>query len=224
MIAMTREMTGLDLRQGAWYALEQSGRLLESAALLFDRGDTATAVGLAMFAAEEMGRSQILRDLAKRSDSGDKIHPDNVRKLCEDHATKQELGRGSISINTDRDTGLGKLMTKYQNSPVGTKEWRDAKQELDMATDAKRKRLPDDRHSLRMSAFYVDVKDSGEWNRPNTLNRKEARKHINDVTNDYAVLLSNLEIGSAQSDSAEMLKALETMNPRPSLALPRWPT
>ena len=36
------------LLQGAWYAIEQSGRLLTSATLVYDHGDKSTAVVLSM--------------------------------------------------------------------------------------------------------------------------------------------------------------------------------
>src|SRR5437867_4893873 len=109
---MKREMTGLELRQGAWYALEQAGRLLESAALVFNNGDSATGLGLAMFAAEELGRSSILRDLAKGADAGEKIYPENVREACDDHVVKQKQGISAIAFHTHRDTGLGRLIMK----------------------------------------------------------------------------------------------------------------
>jgi AbiV family abortive infection protein len=216
-------MTGQELRHGVWYAVEQAGNLLGSATLLFSNGQSAAAVGVAMLAAEELGRHRILRDLAKRADSGDQIHPDEVRERCEDHATKQQHGLGGISFHQDRDTQLGKLMMTKLTSPVGSKEWHDASDQLDVVTEAKQKRLPHERHSLRMSAFYVDLQDSGVWSRPNAINRETARRQISDVVNDYAVLRGNLQIESAEEDSAEMLQALKTMTPQPSLPLPRWP-
>src|SRR5262249_34307778 len=118
VFGMRKEMTGLELRQGAWYAIEQAGRLLESATLVFNNGDSATGLGLAMFAAEELGRGSILRDLAKRSDAGEKIYPENVEKACDDHVEKQKQGLGGIAFHTDKDTGLGKLIIKTINSAV----------------------------------------------------------------------------------------------------------
>ena len=54
------------LPQGSWYALEQTGRLLRSAVVLFESGDPSTAVAVAMFGREELGRSRILRVLAQQ--------------------------------------------------------------------------------------------------------------------------------------------------------------
>ena len=58
------------LLQGSWYALEQAGRLLRSAVALFESGDPSTAVAVAMFGREELGRSRILRVLAQQVKAG----------------------------------------------------------------------------------------------------------------------------------------------------------
>jgi AbiV family abortive infection protein len=220
---MKREMTGLELRQGAWYALEQAGRLLESATLVFNNGDSATGLGLAMFAAEELGRSRILRDLADRADAGEKIYPQTVQEACEDHVEKQRKGMFSISFHTDRDTGLGKVMLKQEASAIGSDEWAEAERQLQNATESMKKQLPHSRHNLRMRAFYVGLRDSGDWGRPDAVNREVARTAITDVVNDYAPERDRLQPTLAQQHFPEMLQALERMSPQPLLPLPRWP-
>jgi AbiV family abortive infection protein len=52
--------------RGAWYALQQEGRLLHSAVAVFATGDASTALALAMLAREELGKANMLRDLAWR--------------------------------------------------------------------------------------------------------------------------------------------------------------
>ena len=44
------------LLEGSWYALEQAGRLLRAAVGVFDDGDPATGLVLAMLGREEIGR------------------------------------------------------------------------------------------------------------------------------------------------------------------------
>ena len=51
------------LLEGAAYALEQCGLLLRDANLLYRSGSYASAVALALFAQEELGRWKILRKL-----------------------------------------------------------------------------------------------------------------------------------------------------------------
>jgi hypothetical protein len=66
-------MSADTLRQGAWYGLDQAGRLLRASAVLADEGDPITGAAVAMFGREELGRSKILRDLAERVDAGSTI-------------------------------------------------------------------------------------------------------------------------------------------------------
>jgi AbiV family abortive infection protein len=62
------------LLEGAAYALEQCGLLLRDANLLYRSGSYASAVALAAFAREELGRWKILRDLRKKVLHGDRPH------------------------------------------------------------------------------------------------------------------------------------------------------
>ena len=50
------------LLEGAWYAFEQSGRLLNDAVTLFDGGSHSTAAGIALLGREELGKGRILLD------------------------------------------------------------------------------------------------------------------------------------------------------------------
>jgi hypothetical protein len=58
---MTNPVTAQTLWEGSWLALEQAGRLLRSASILWDSGDPSTAVAIAMLGREELGRSRLLR-------------------------------------------------------------------------------------------------------------------------------------------------------------------
>src|SRR5713101_1274908 len=58
------------LLEGAWYALEQCGRLLHDAITLYEAGRYATASGIAMLAREELGRARILLALAEEVHAG----------------------------------------------------------------------------------------------------------------------------------------------------------
>ncbi len=215
---MGNKLTGIVLRQGAWYAVEQGGRLLQSSGLLLKAGDFCTAVGLAMFAGEELGRSTILRKLAARADSGESISPQAVLNACEDHVEKQRLGNFGIEFNTNRETGLGKLLVKSFDAPVGSKEHQDAEAQIKEAMQAKEKRLPSERHDLRMSAFYVDLTGSGQWRRPSSIDQETAQRAVQEVLNNYLPERDRLLTGlSAAADVSEMAEALEKMNPQPNL-------
>ena len=214
-------LTSTSLLQGAWYAVEQAGRLLTSSVTLFEAGDHSTAVALAMFGREELGRSRILRRLADTVANGATVTPDHVRDACDDHAEKQKAGISSVAMRPDRETGLGKLITKTMENPPASKAWQDAEKQLETITETVVKRMPDDRHQLRMRTIYVDVKESGSWQRPCTMSREEAHHKITDAVNDYACERDRL---SVTQDFPAMADALENMgDPKFSLPPPRWP-
>ena len=71
---MPTSVTPEYLLQGAAYALEQCGLLLRDANSLYSCGSYASAVALAAFAQEELGRWEILRKLRKQVLAGGIIH------------------------------------------------------------------------------------------------------------------------------------------------------
>jgi AbiV family abortive infection protein len=86
MIAISEQT----LLEGSWHALVQAGRLLRSAVLLFDSGDASSALMLAMFVREELGRSRLLRMCAGEVNAGQLYTPCEVAAKCDDHVAKQE--------------------------------------------------------------------------------------------------------------------------------------
>ena len=84
------------LLKGAAYALEQCGLLLRDANSLYSCGSYASAVAVALFAREELGRYRILLDLRTQVLGGGHLTIENIQKRCRDHVTKQEAGMLSI--------------------------------------------------------------------------------------------------------------------------------
>src|SRR5262245_9622839 len=109
------------LLEGAVYALEQSGLLLRDANILYRNRTYASAVALAAFAREEMGRWRILLELRKRVVAGESITTEQVQAECDDHVTKQRAGMLSLTMRTNRDTGLGKLLETRMRTKPGSK-------------------------------------------------------------------------------------------------------
>jgi AbiV family abortive infection protein len=64
---MSTSVTPQYLLEGAAYALEQCGLLLRDANSLYRNGSYSSAVALALFAREELGRYQTLLELRNRS-------------------------------------------------------------------------------------------------------------------------------------------------------------
>ena len=103
---MPASVTPQYLLEGAVYALEQCGLLLRDANLLYQNGSHASAVALAAFAREELGRWRILLELRKKVLGGDNVTIKEIQTRCGDHVRKQEAGVMSIVMRTDTNTTL----------------------------------------------------------------------------------------------------------------------
>jgi AbiV family abortive infection protein len=209
------------LLQGAWYALEQAGRLLNSSAIVLDAGDPGTALGIAMLGREELGKSRMLRKLAADVVRGHVVSENDVRTACGDHEDKQRAAALSTTVRTEVGTGLGRLLQSRALADVQSDEYRAATATLERVTAAQRKRAPSDRHRLRMNSIYVDLDSGGTgWNRPWDMTREVADNAIRDAISDYAAQRDRL-LGLC--DDLEMTAAAATMSPRAEPPLPRWP-
>jgi AbiV family abortive infection protein len=172
------------LLEGAVYALEQCGLLLRDANLLYGSGSYATAVALAAFAREELGRWRILLDLRTKLLGGEHLTIEEIQKHCEGHVRKQGAGMTSITMRADTGSGLGKLLQTRH----GSKEWQAAREQLEKLNQQKRRRVPDDRHKQRMSAHYVDAASPDRWNRPTKeISQTFASDFLQDAVNDYSI-------------------------------------
>ena len=77
------------LMQGAVYALEQCGSLLDDACCVYRAGSYGTTIALAAFAREKLGRSNILLGLRTRVLAGKIVSAKDIAKACDDHVEKQ---------------------------------------------------------------------------------------------------------------------------------------
>jgi AbiV family abortive infection protein len=213
------------LLEGATYALEQSGLLLRDANLLYQNGSYASAMVLALFAQEELGRWKMLRDLRRKVVEGERLTIEDIQEHCGDHVRRQRAGMMSTTMRADRNGGLGKLLQARTNSIPGSDAWKAADEEIKRLDRQKAKRTPGDRHEQRMSALYVDAVSPDQWNRPiNEISAAEAFDYLQDAANDYSIQrerYTNLEIG--KPDDPEFYSALETWTERPILPSPEWP-
>ena len=125
------------LLEGAAYALEQCGLLLRDANLLYRSGSYASAVALAAFAQEELGRWKMLLDLRRKVIDGDSVTIKEIKTRCGDHVRKQEAGVMSTTMRADMDSGLGKLLQARANSKPGSKEWKQRMSKLRNSTARK---------------------------------------------------------------------------------------
>jgi AbiV family abortive infection protein len=208
-------LTAQFFQQGIAYALEQCGLLLRDAGLLYDQGSYATAVVLAAFAREELGRSRILFDLFQEASKGKQISLEDVTKACADHVDKQEKAQLSTVMRGPRDSAIGKLLLAVMKCHPQSEEWKKAKAELGELEKRLAMRTPDDRHETRESALYVDAKPNG-WARPSEIEKEFAKNFLVDAVQDYAVLLR-------RDPDSEFNKALQGWKEGPKIPDPVWP-
>ena len=130
------------LLEGSYYALIQCGRLLTSAVFLYKAGDYSTAVGLAALAHEELGRSRYLKAQRKKVVRGASVSVKEIREACKEHVMKQEWGQFSVVQRFLVNSTLGKLMKVTHHARPQSKEYQDAKKELDEVSTRQKRRTP----------------------------------------------------------------------------------
>jgi AbiV family abortive infection protein len=186
---------------GALFALEQCGRLLEDAVILFEHSRYATSAGVALLAREELGRHHILLDFWR---NGQLLAAAEIKAACEDHERKQASGAMSLTYRADRDSQLGKLLqARLQHTP-GTREYQQVDAALAALDKQKGRRQPRDRHEQRMRSFYVDLSPEGSsWLRPRELSPKDCADTVTDAINDYTNARERIEqAGLLHNDQA----------------------
>jgi AbiV family abortive infection protein len=220
---MSTTITAQFLLEGAVYGLEQCGFLLRDSNLQYRNGSYASAVALAALAREELGRWTILLGLRRKVLAGHHLTITQVQKACENHVRKQIAGMKSISLRGDRNSGVGKVLHTRMMATPGRAEWKAAQEQIDQIDQQKKKREPNERHKMRMSAVYVDPASDGKWNKPaEAIFAMDAYEFIADAVNDYSVQSDqwymNLEFVKLQDP--ELHDALQRWTDRPQLPPP----
>jgi AbiV family abortive infection protein len=224
-LAQKKSVSPQYLLEGAVYALEQCGLLLRDANLLYRNGSYSSAVAVALFAREELGRYHILLELRKKVLDGDHLTIKEIQDRCRNHVTKQEAGMLSFVMRAVTDTGG--LLDTYLTVRQGSEEWNTAREQLEQA----RQTVPVERHKQRMSALYVDAVSADRWRRPTReISQITAHAYLQDAANDYSGKWERYINPSIYSpDDPEFYTALENWPGRPILlpsperpSLPPW--
>jgi AbiV family abortive infection protein len=218
---MPASVTPKYLLEGAAYALEQCGLLLRDANTLYRSGSYSSAVALALFAREELGRYRILLDLRKKVLGGYHLTTQEIRERCKHHERKQEAGMLSFVMRIT-DTPLGGILGTYLAVKYGSEEWKTAREQLEQA----RQSIPIERHKQRMSALYVDAITPRRWSRPTTeISLLSAHAYLQDAASDYSGQYERYaDPDTYKPDDLELYTALETWIGRPPLPLPEQPS
>jgi len=214
------------LLRGAWYSLEQCGRLLSDAIVLYREESYSSAVALAMIGREELGKHRMLLDEWRKSEGTGKCPTvDAIQTACEDHVDKQRRALLGLTFTTENASALDTaIRTQLKHKPQDT-EYQQAEKVIQTALKSLAKRAPDDRHAARMRALYVDLQDSGSaWSRPSEVSRDDAKKLLSDAANDYAGQRDRLNPDLLRGlGDPKLAGALEALHERPALPEPVWP-
>jgi AbiV family abortive infection protein len=215
------------LLKGSWYSLEQCGRLLGSAVALYREKDHSTAVGIAMFAHEELGKCRILRAEWKTAvKTGQSPSIEQVKKACEDHIKKQKQGQGGVTLHPASGSALGgAIESAIQNARTPmARASQTADTLIKAAVGAKQKHAPTERHDKRLEGFFVDLEDSGTtWKRPSkTISPEEALNLIRDAANNYDEQRDRFS-NPAKFEDWDLAKELDVWKDKPALLPPIWP-
>jgi AbiV family abortive infection protein len=225
---MSQNVSPQYLLEGAAYALEQCGLLLRDANTLYRAKAYASAVVMVAFAREELGKWKLLLELRKDVVGGKKqVAVDDIKKALDDHVVKQAAAMLSVTLRANQDSGLGKVLNARMTAKPGSREWNAAEKQIKDIDNAKKKRVPHDRHGQRTSALYVDPVSSTEWNRPTEkITQDFARDFLTDAANDYSIQ-SQQRYGTPEltkDDDPELFTALTRWADRPTMPMPEWPT
>lgn len=215
------------LVKGAAYALEQCGLLLIDTVSLANQKSYSSAVVLAAFAREELGRSRILIDFFDQIVQNNKeVTIEEINKACKDHIEKQKWGQLSTSLRFPNDSQAGKLaLRRMELLRLGqhqSEEYKELENKMTEIMERVRKHTPNDRHKTRIQALYVEPDQSGLiWNIPKNVTSEFAFNFVADASSDYSILRQILDLGTSSDE--EFTKELLKWKERPEIPLPKWP-
>lgn len=215
------KITSEYLLEGAALAIEQSSTLIESAVRLYESGSFSTALVLAAFAREEMGKSAYYTEIERKLSLGEnaEVTLAKLKKETASHLFKQQKATLSISVRGKHGTTLGDALRTTMNNELNTEAYKYARKIVDDAIAAKAKRVADDRVKQREIALYVDPIENG-WSSPENVPKDDVRDFMYDAVNDYSVFRQNMQY-HISSPLDQYIKANST---KFDLASPRWPS
>lgn len=132
---------------------------------------------------------------------------------------KQEWGQFSVVQRFLVNSSLGKLLKVKHHARPQSKEYQDAKKELDEVSTRQKRRTPQDRHNERIRAFYVEPLDT-DWNKPWEKDKEVAQPFIENALNDYGMQRNSVWVLEVlKGDDLELAQAVEVWKDRPALPL-----
>lgn len=207
------QLNATDLLHGAIYALEHAGQLLHDAHHLFLDERYSSAVALAVYCREELGRADILFDLRRQSLQHGPIGVSEVRKRCVKHIERLRRGQKVAVVRLGPEQWP--LLVKFASDPHSP-EYAEARKTIGEMQRSKKRRDPTIIERLRYRALYVEPSEFGQgWNRPSSISSEQARILLQDVATDYEEHRRHLP-----GWDSELKAALEAWTDAPDLRKP----
>lgn len=193
---------------GAYFAMEQAGRLLEDSCLLYQHRRLPSSVVLAVFSLEESGKAQMLLEWAIKSATEGPIGAKVVKGSVSDHQAKLRSGRDPASILAS--------VGKWGNAD----EWAELERQLAEKHRIALRDAPKRDHVGRLRALFVDFEDN-RWRRPAEITVSDAFLKAMSAAIQYGNGRQRF-IKPADPSVAEALERMATvLLPLPE---PRYPT
>jgi len=173
-------ISDVNIIEGAFYAMEQAGLLINDAAALYEQGRWPSSLVVAVFSLEEIGKAEmLLKRGIEAAPTGPKPGAD-VMAGASRHTTKLRAGRGPTTVAA--------TVGFWGDIPApNTAEHAELERQLQEAEKIALKNAPNDAHAARMRALYVDLKDDESWVRPKETRPSEAYLMVSAASIEYEV-------------------------------------
>jgi AbiV family abortive infection protein len=173
-------MLATDITEGAFYAMEQAGILINNAVALYNRNSWSSGLVLGVFAWEELGKAEMLLQRGIDADLAGPKTREQVLAGANRHETKLKAGRGPITV-------IAPVISWGDIPEPNTQERIELEKRLDEAQKRALENAPSEGRAARMKALYVDLLPNGTWSRPKDIKPSEAYELISAVSIEYEV-------------------------------------
>lgn len=200
------------LLQGAFYALEQAGYILQDARLLYGQGRWPSSFALAVLSREEIGQARIY--LRKRK----ALLEGNIVTL---QSLKAEVSGGGAHVRritaSQQIIGVPVSVAGWGDRPEpGSPEEKQLLERLDQKRRILDEQRPKEAHQRKLRALYVDPGEDGPyWLRPIAeITQAEADLMLDEAELQYMIQRRNL---LNPTNDPELKAAVEAWQLKPSL-------
>lgn len=169
-----------DIIEGAFYAMEQAGLLINDAAALYEQRKWPSGLMLAVFSLEELGKAEMLLQRGIEAAASGPKSREQVFADAAAHKTKLKAGRGLATVTAP--------VSFWGDIPApNTAESAALEAQLDAAEHIALDNAPVEAHAARMRALYVDLGVDEVWARPKETQPSDAYLMVSAASIEYGI-------------------------------------